>query len=39
MKVDDPIIILIWLNSSFHPLTFTKLRFWPSKNKNYKTAP
>jgi len=24
------------LNSSFHPLTFTKLRFWPPKDKNTK---
>jgi len=27
------------LNNSFSPLTFLKLRFWPSKKKNYKTAP
>ena len=26
------------LNCSFNHLTFTKLRFWPSK-KNYKMAP
>ena len=27
------------LNCSFNPLIFTKLRFWPPKKKNYKTAP
>jgi len=27
------------LNCSFSPLTFPKLRFWPPKKKNYKTAP
>ena len=26
-------------NSSFSPLSFKKLRFWPPKKKNYKTAP
>jgi len=25
-------------NCSFNPLTFTKLRFWPPKKKNYKTV-
>jgi len=25
------------LNSSFRPLTFSKLRFWPPKKKSYKT--
>jgi len=28
-----------WLDYSFNPLTFTKLRFWSPKKKNYKTAP
>ena len=27
------------LNCSFSLLTFPKLRFWPPKKKNYKTAP
>jgi len=30
---------IIRLNCSFSPLTFPKLRFWPPKKKNYKTAP
>jgi len=32
-------LIKSWLNCSFSPLTFSKLRFWPPKKKNYKTAP
>jgi len=32
-------LFIFWLNSSFHPLTFTKLRFWPPKKKNYKMPP
>ena len=28
-----------WLNCSFSPLTFPKLRFWPPKKTNYKTGP
>jgi len=27
------------LNSRFRPLTFTKLRLWPPKEKNYKIVP
>jgi len=32
-------MITFRFNSSFNPLTFLKLRFWPPKKKNYKTAP
>jgi len=28
-----------WLNCSFRPLTFTKLRFWPPKKKTTKLPP
>jgi len=32
-------VIKNWLNSSFRPLTFTKLRFWPSKKKKLQNCP
>jgi len=40
-NVKGPLDVLIFkrLNCSFSPLTFLKLRFWPPKKKNYKTAP
>ena len=31
--------INIWLNCSFSPLTFSKLRFWPPKKKTTKQPP
>ena len=31
--------LVFWLNSSFDPICFKKLRFWPSNKVKYKTAP
>ena len=33
------VLIIFWLNCSFSPLTFPKLRFWPPKKKTTKQPP